>query len=119
MRCARIAVRIVKGQQLSALAQRWPIRIMRLHVQQKPASAENVRSVDDSRSFFIGGEEGRPADGKSRRIMLGNELQRVGSNVILPDLRKIIVVPRILFDQNVSMAIDGHVVQHVNAFGPV
>ena len=44
----RIAVRIIKCQQLAPLDQFRPIVVMRLHIEEEPACAKDVTGIDNA-----------------------------------------------------------------------
>src|SRR5581483_6997658 len=110
----------VHGQQLAAFDQLGVAAyLVRLHVEQEPAVAENVAGVDDTGGLLVLGDEGAVVE-KGRvekfRIVLGYLDELAGIALIEPDFRYPRVVPWIFVHDDAPEGIDGHVVEHAMAF---
>jgi hypothetical protein len=109
----------LQNEQLPAFHKLSVRLVVRLHVEQGLPFAQDIEDRDDAGGFFILGEEVRRAWRKPVGVVLRNEPERVGGDVVAPDAGQVGLVAGVFLDEDLAAVGDRHVIHHLRAFRAV
>ena len=109
----------MNGQDLTTFDEFTAQAIVRLHVNEVPAFAENLRDWDDPGRFLIDREELGTSGSEAGGIVLGDFLYGVVRDTISPDLPEGNLTPDILLEEYGSAIAHRDVIHHPRTAGAI